>query len=109
MLQLSKERNVMKISEVNIVPVKPHNGLVAFASLVINDDIFVGSIAIHEKLSGGFRLTYPTKQSGLHKSNVFHPINRDAGAVIEKAVMNKLNDVMKKANNHVGYNSPIDC
>ena len=95
----------MKINEVFITPVKAKGGLVAFASLVINEDIFLGSIAIHQKLSGGFRLTYPTKQSGSYQMQIFHPINRDAGAAIEKAVITKLNDVMTKVTPHAGH----DC
>ena len=98
----------MKISEVNIIPVKPRDGLIAFASLVINDDIFLGSIAIHQKLNGGFRLTYPTKPSGVQHMQVFHPINREAGAAIEKAVINKLNDVMTKVMPDAGHGCYIN-
>ncbi len=97
----------MKISEVNIIPVKPRDGLVAFASLVINDDIFLGSIAIHQKLNGGFRLTYPTKPSGSQQMQVFHPINRAASAAIENAVIQKLNDVMMKVMLHAGHDCHI--
>lgn len=97
----------MKISEVNISLIKPRDGLIAFASLVINDDIFLGSIAIHQKLNGGFRLTYPTKPSGAQQMQVFHPINRAAGAAIEKAVITKLNDVMMKVTPDAGHSSHI--
>ena len=55
----------MKISEVNIILIKPRNGLIGFASLVVNDALYLGSIGIHQKLNGnGYRLTYPTKKTG---------------------------------------------
>lgn len=96
----------MKISEVNITMIKPRNGLIGFASLVINDSLFLGSIGIHQKLDGdGYRLTYPTKKTGTYDMDVFHPINRKAGKAIEAAILEKLNDVMKKANNNAGYDS----
>ncbi len=97
----------MKISEVNIVLIKPKDGLIGFASVVVEDALYLGSIGIHQKLNGGFRLTYPTKNSGMQKSHIYHPINGMVGKVIESAILNKLNDVMNKVNNHVRYDSNI--
>jgi stage V sporulation protein G len=62
----------MKISEIEIVLIKPNKGLLGFSSFVINDEFYFSSIGIHQKLDGGFRLTYPTK-NGI---NLFHPLNR---------------------------------
>lgn len=95
----------MKISEVNIALIKPKDGLVGFASVVVDDALYLGSIGIYQKLNGGFRLTYPTKNSGIHQGNIFHPINGLAGKAIESAVFKKLNDVMSKVKNDAGYNS----
>ena len=87
----------MKISEVNIILIKPRNGLIGFASLVINDALYLGSIGIHQKLNGnGYRLTYPTKKTGRSNMDIFYPINREAGKAIEDAILNKLNDVMNR-------------
>lgn len=87
----------MKITEVNIQFIKPANGLIGFASLVIDDALFIGSIGIHEKLDGsGYRLTYPTKKSSLNQRPLFHPINREFGAAIESAIFEKLKNVMSK-------------
>ncbi|MCB9981783.1 MAG: septation protein SpoVG family protein [Rhodospirillales bacterium] len=95
----------MKISEVNIILIKPRNGLIGFASLVINDALYLGSIGIHQKLNGnGYRLTYPTKKTGTNNMDIFHPINREAGKAIETAILTKLNDVMNRLDD-VGY----DC
>lgn len=53
----------MKISEITIQLIKPANGLVAFASVVLDDKIYLGSIRVHQRLDGsGYRLTYPTKK-----------------------------------------------
>lgn len=70
----------MKISEVQIEFIKPNNGLIRFASPVINNSTYVSSIAIHRKLNTeGYRLTYPSKG----KFPVFHPINRDTSFAIK--------------------------
>ena len=52
----------IKISEIQIVPVKPKNGLIAFASCVINSQLYLGNIAIYTLLNkDDFRLVYPSK------------------------------------------------
>lgn len=85
----------MIVTEVQIDFIKPKDGLIAFASLVINGDVYLSSIGIHKKLDGsGYRLTYPSK--GTH--SVFYPINRMAGQAMEEAIFKKLKEVMKKVN-----------
>ena len=86
----------MKITEVQIDFIKPKDGLIAFASLVLNGDVYLSSIGIHKKVDGtGFRLTYPSKG----KHSVFYPINRIAGQAIESEIFKKLKDVMNKIKN----------
>lgn len=85
----------MRISELNIVPVKPNNGLVAFASLVIDDCLYLGSIGVHSRLDGTYRITYPTKKLGNKELNLYHPINRDLGKQIEQAVIAKCEQLFK--------------
>jgi stage V sporulation protein G len=85
----------MRITEVQINLVKPNNGLIGFASLVVNGEIYISSIAIHKRLnSTGYRLTYPSKGN----FTIFHPINRNTSTQIEEAVFLKLKNVMKKVN-----------
>ena len=99
----------MKISEVNIILIKPRDGLIGFASIVVDDALYMGSIGIHQKLNGnGYRLTYPTKQAGNQRTDIFHPINSDAGKAIENTIISKLNDVMNKVNNNAGYDSDLN-
>lgn len=83
----------MKISEVQIELIKPNNGLIGFASLVIDDNFYLSSIAIHKKLNAdGYRLTYPNKG----QFTIFYPINKQTSSQVESAVFGKLKDVMKK-------------
>jgi len=100
---MRREKKVMtRISEVNLQFIKPTNGLVAFASLVLDDDLYLGSIAIHERLDGlGYRLTYPTKRTDPTRRPLFHPINRKTSSTIEGAIFTKLKEVMR--NNHAGH------
>lgn len=95
----------MKISEVQINLIKPKDGLIGFATLILNDDFYLSGIGIHRKLTGsGYRLTYPTRKSGNRDFELFHPINRNAGQQIEMAIFTRLNDVLKTLeNSDAGY------
>jgi len=97
----------MKISEIDICPVKHNNGLVAFASLVYDNSIYLGSIAIHSKLSGGYRITYPTKRLADKDMNLFHPIQKDISKKIEEAIIQKYKDVMKGQYEDEDYSDKI--
>lgn len=89
----------MIITEVNIVPVKPQNGLVGFASLVVDGNIYLNSIAIYVKLDGSYRLLYPTKKTGLRHMNIYHPINWEASKIIERAVFEKCFEIFESSDN----------
>ncbi len=94
----------LAISEVNISFIKPQGGLIGFASLILEENFYIGSIGIHQRLDGtGYRLTYPTKRINNADMNIYHPINKQTSLAIEKAVMTKIKDVMSKQN--VGYGS----
>lgn len=100
----------MQISEIQIIPIKPNNGLVAMASVVVENSLYLGSIGIHTKLNGnGFRITYPTKSLSGKNFNVFHPINRNVALEIEQAIIAKAEEVLsyqnKKSNEYVGHSN----
>jgi DNA-binding cell septation regulator SpoVG len=100
----------MQISEIQIIPIKPNNGLVAMASVVVENSLYLGSIGIHTKLNGnGFRITYPTKNLSGKNFNVFHPINRNVALDIEQAIIAKAEEVLsyqnKKSNEYVGHSN----
>lgn len=85
----------MSISEIQIIPIKPQDGLVAFASFVLDGNLYLGSIGILTRPEGGYRLVYPTKKVGIRNINIFHPINKSFADSIEKEVIGKFEDVMK--------------
>lgn len=78
------------VSEIQIIPVKPKEGLVAFASCVINNQFFIGNLTIHSSFSAsdGFRVVYPTKV--LHNGtslNIVYPINKETGVIIQRRLV----------------------
>lgn len=81
----------VKISEIEIIPVKPKEGLIGFASFVLDEKYYVSSIAIFTKIDGsGYRLVYPTKKVGERNINIFHPINREVGNIIANSIFKKV-------------------
>lgn len=87
------------ITEVQIRFIKPKDGLIGFASLVLNNELYLGSIGIHEKLDGsGYRLTYPSKLVNGLSLPTFHPIRKEIGVAVEQAIFKKLKNVMSLAN-----------
>lgn len=82
---------MIEITELQLIPIKAVNGLVFFASFVINNDFYVGNVAIFTKRDGsGFRCVYPTKKiKNGQQINSFYPINYEVGQQIEEAVTQK--------------------
>jgi DNA-binding cell septation regulator SpoVG len=79
-----------EFSQVRVTPVPPMNGLVAFASLVLNGNLRLNSIAIHRKMDGsGYRLTYPTKRAGNEDRTTFHPITPELSKAIERVLFDE--------------------
>ncbi|HQF37162.1 MAG TPA: septation protein SpoVG family protein [Candidatus Dojkabacteria bacterium] len=89
------------ISEIHIVPVKPQDGLVAFCTFVLYESVYCSSIAIMTRLDGSYRLLYPSKRVSGKQMNIFYPINKETGVLIEEEVINKFKEVM----NNDRYNS----
>lgn len=85
------------ITEIQVVPIKPKNGLVGFVSFVFFDSFFLGSVGVYTRPQGGYRLTYPTRGD----FNVFHPINKEVAQEVEQAVISKFEEVTKQ---YAGYN-----
>ena len=80
----------MNISEINIVPIKPKDGLLGFASFVIDRKFYVGSVAIFSRLDGGgIRLSYPKKG----QIDCVHPISQKAGEIITEAIQRRFNEL----------------
>lgn len=98
----------MQISEINIIPIKPQDGLVGFANIVIDNKWFLSSIGIHTKVGGGYRITYPTKVVGSRAMDIFHPINRETSKVVELAIIKKFNEIFERGNENDRYNQISD-
>jgi stage V sporulation protein G len=69
---------------------------VALASCVVDEKWYIGSLGIYTRLKGGYRITYPNKKVGENAINIFHPINREAGDAVEKAVVEKYEELISK-------------
>jgi len=89
----------LSIQEIQIIPVKPRNGLIGFFSCTINNQLSLNDIAIHSCPDGsGFRLVYPRKTLANGKIlNTFFPINKSTGQALEQAVTIKLNELLEKS------------
>ncbi len=89
----------LSISEIDIIPVKPRNGLIAFASCVVNGQLYLGNIAIHTRLDGsGYRLVFPVKVLPNGKEiQCVHPVTRQAGDLLLQAIVEKLEALIASA------------
>lgn len=88
------------ISEIQIIPVKPKDGLVAFASCVVNNALYVGNVAIYTSpsIQEGFRLVFPSKILPNGKEiHCVHPINKETGEYISREIIKKLGEIISKA------------
>lgn len=89
----------IQISEVEIFPIKPREGHVAFGSCVVNNAIYLGNIAIYTSPScpDRYRLVYPDKILPNGKRiHCAHPINKVAGEIISKAIIGKFKELVSK-------------
>ena len=94
----------MEITRVSIKKIKPFCGLVAFAEIVLDDQILLGSIGIHEKKDRkGYRITYPSKSSSSRMFPVCHPVCPELSKRMEEAIFKQLKTVMGKS--YVGHRS----
>lgn len=93
----------MRVSEVQITPVKPFEGLVAFASCVIDGQLFIGSIGVHKRLDGtGYRITYPTKTIAGKQLHYYHPVSKATGLAIEQAVVSRCKELFERSDENYG-------
>ena len=92
------------ITEVEILPVKPKEGLIAFASFVFDGVIFIGNVAVYSRPTAeGYRLVYPQKTLPNGKTlNIVYPITQAVGHEIEKAVSARFEEVVGKREGKIG-------
>jgi DNA-binding cell septation regulator SpoVG len=94
-----------RLSEIQIIPIKPQNGLVAFASFVWDKSLYLGSIGIMTRPQGGYRLVYPTKKVAERNLNIFYPINRETAQLMESEVVKQFEEVMNNYDRHNRFNT----
>jgi len=82
------------ISEIQIIPVKPDKGLIAFCSIMLYEAVYCSSVGIYTRPQGGCRLVYPTKKVNETNLNIFHPINSRTGKIIEQEVSKEAEKVL---------------
>jgi len=84
----------MKVSKVEVVAIRPSQGLVGFASVELDGQLLLNSIGIHSRRNGlGYRLTYPTRSSGGAVITVFHPTNPDLSREIEAQIFERAHEI----------------
>ncbi len=90
--------NEIVITEVSIYPVRPKDGLVAFASCLFDNKLSLNSIAIYTKPDGsGYRLVYPAKTlPNCKEINLFYPINKETADIIHKAIISEYEKLAEK-------------
>ena len=86
------------LSEIQILPIKPRNGLLAFVSFVLNSSFYIGDVALYSRLDAkGYRLVYPRRTLPNGKEiECFHPINREAAQAIEGQVFEVFGRLIEK-------------
>ncbi len=85
----------MTVTKVEILPIHPQNGLMAFACVELDGRFYVSSIGVHRKRDGsGYRITYPTKRIGEYSQTICHPITQALSKEIEHAVCEKAGKVL---------------
>lgn len=95
----------MKIAEIQIIPIKPRDGLLAFACAVVADALYLGGIGIYTRPEGGYRLTFPTRKSGSNSFSVYHPISKQFAEQLTVAVIAKYEEVTKTYDRHDSFNT----
>ena len=93
------------INEIQLIPVKPKDGLIAFCSFVLFDSLYCSSVGVFTRPSGGYRLVYPTKRVGTRDIDIYYPVTREIGLVIEEEVTKVIQDLMKNGRYSINNNT----
>lgn len=87
----------LEISQIQICPLRPNNGFLGFAACVVNNQFFVGNIAIYSSplTKVGFRLVFPNKKLASGQVvDCFFPINKESEQQVTKAIIAKYVELM---------------
>jgi DNA-binding cell septation regulator SpoVG len=86
------------ITNVEIIPIIPKQGHIAFANVILEDKVALNGIGIHTCLSkGGFRLVYPDKILPNGKRiHLFYPIAKAISREIEGTIISQYEELLEK-------------
>lgn len=76
----------MKISKIEYIPIRPKSGCLGFVSFVIDEELYVASVAVYSRLGGGIRLVWPKINNNGNQFATIHPITQDLAQKIESVV-----------------------
>ena len=81
-----------KVSEVKIrLADRSEDGVIGWASCVVNGSLFLNNIAIRHSKDGRVILTFPAMRSkGDSKYFFFNPISHEAARILDEAIIDKL-------------------
>jgi DNA-binding cell septation regulator SpoVG len=80
----------MIITKIKIRKVTPKDGLVGFASFVLDDSLYLGNIAVFSRLNKDtFRLVFPEKKVKDKAVSLFHPVTSVFYFQLEEAINNE--------------------
>lgn len=74
--------------------IEPDEGLLAFASIIIDDWMFVNDIAIFAKAGSNnknIRLIFPEKKKNNKCVKIFYPVTSEAYFALEQAIQKEFN------------------
>lgn len=86
-----------QIDNIQFIPVKPHSGLVGFASCEIDGSHYIGSLGVYTNLEkpGSYRLTFPCKKlANGQLVKLYSPISVELAQAITNAVSEKVSSLL---------------
>ena len=85
------------ITNVEIIPIIPRQGHIAFANVVFQDKIALNGIGIHTRLSrSGFRLVFPDKNLPNGKRvQLYYPINKEVADEIQDTIIGQYEELLE--------------
>ncbi len=92
------DASALAVTEVDFQPIRPRQGLLGFASLVLNHSLRIAGIAVYARPDGsGIRLVFPERMlpHGA-KIELICPITRPCGELLTQAVAEYIRQLEKK-------------
>ncbi len=87
LIQNNLFNNYMIITKISIKKVVQKDGLIAFVSIILDDCLYLGNIAVFTKLNkDGYRLIFPEKKIGDKRLSIFHPLTSKFYFLLEERI-----------------------